>query len=162
MKSQRQKTPAERFWEKVDKRDPDECWLWRGTTRGRGDIRYGVISLGGVDVAAHRFSYALAFGQIPQSSDPRDYGVLHRCDVPLCCNPRHLFLGDHQANMDDKVAKGRQAGKNQTHCKRGHEFTVVNTYIAKRNMRHCRACHRDAERKRRLNWSSQNRRAQPF
>lgn len=55
-------------------------------------------------MAAHRYSYQHAFGEIPTGML-----VLHQCDTPMCVNPGHLFLGTPQDNSDDKVAKGRHA-----------------------------------------------------
>ncbi len=53
---------------------------------------------------AHRISYELAYGPIPDGLN-----ALHTCDNPPCINVEHLFLGTQQDNMDDKMAKGRQA-----------------------------------------------------
>lgn len=94
----------ERFWEKVDRRGPDECWLWTAGTNGRG---YGQIKEGAPKrkmLLAHRVSYKMAKGSMPD-----DLFVLHECDRPLCCNPAHLFLGTNQDNMDDMVKKRRQS-----------------------------------------------------
>jgi len=95
--------PAEkRFWEKVDKSaGPDGCWLW---IAGHG--RYGVFAPGvnHHSCSAHRFSYELAFGPIPNGLD-----CLHKCDVPLCVNPKHLFLGTQTDNAHDAMKKGRLA-----------------------------------------------------
>jgi hypothetical protein len=99
---------AHLFWSRV--RKTDGCWLWEGAwTKGAGaddEARYGVFSRGarGTGVPAHRFSWELANGTIPAGGH-----VLHRCDVPLCVRPDHLFLGDQLANMRDMAAKGRQA-----------------------------------------------------
>lgn len=94
---------AERFWPKVQRTGDDECWPWIG--KARTSFGYGMIGLGsrseGID-RAHRVAWTLTFGPIPD-----DLHVLHRCDNPPCCNPKHLFLGTNRDNVDDKVAKGR-------------------------------------------------------
>lgn len=88
-----------RFWEKVDKRSPEECWDWRGADDQHG---YGQIRIAGRLVKAHRFSYEIHFGPIPPGKQ-----VLHRCDRPPCCNPAHLFLGTAKENIADMWVKGR-------------------------------------------------------
>lgn len=75
------------------------CWLWLGALRAK---RYGSIKHNGEYLAAHRASWMAHKGEIPAGLH-----VLHSCDVPLCINPDHLFLGTHQDNMDDKERKGR-------------------------------------------------------
>lgn len=91
---------ADRFWMKVDKGASDDCWLWIGAGHGKS---YGGFSYKGRSVPAQRISWLLAHGAEP----PEHLFVCHKCDVPKCVNPAHLFLGDHQANMDDMVQKGR-------------------------------------------------------
>lgn len=94
-------TLADRFLAKVKRGGADECWLWTGAVDEKG---YGRINPGGggSPIKAHRLAYYLATGEWPEA-------VLHRCDVPPCCNPVHLFAGDQQANLADMRAKGRQA-----------------------------------------------------
>ena len=75
------------------------CLLWLGATNGDG---YGNIQLNGRVHKAHRVAFAEKVGPIPPGVH-----VLHRCDVPSCVNPAHLFLGTHAENMVDKVKKGR-------------------------------------------------------
>lgn len=76
------------------------CWLWTGAVRAR----YGAITIAGKVRRAHRVSYEAHIGPIADGLI-----VLHSCDNPLCVNPKHLSLGTHQDNSDDKVSKGRQA-----------------------------------------------------
>lgn len=104
------------FWAKVTG-PPDECWPWIGATHDKG---YGNVGLHGAIVTTHRLAYKLAIGPIPKGMH-----VLHHCDNPACCNPGpgHLFLGTHQDNMRDKVAKGRQA-KGDRHSSRTHPESV--------------------------------------
>lgn len=71
------------------------CWIWMRGATGDG---YGSFR----GMRAHRYSWQMQYGEIPPDMD-----VLHRCDVPLCVNPDHLFLGTHTDNMRDKIAKGR-------------------------------------------------------
>ena len=81
------------------------CMEWTGHTvksNGRETHRYGRIKIGGRDILAHRYAYALANGEVQQGMS-----VCHRCDNPKCCNPEHLFLGTHQQNMGDMATKGR-------------------------------------------------------
>jgi HNH endonuclease len=93
----------ERFWSKVDRRGPDECWPWKAAVR-RPDEGYGAFWFEG----RHRPSHVMA---LILSGTPVVLGMeaCHRCDNPPCCNPGHLFLGTRQDNDTDRVKKGRQA-----------------------------------------------------
>lgn len=91
---------VERFWAKVNK--TPTCWLWTGAPTPFG---YGKLSegrKGGKQYRAHRFSWELHRGPVPPG-----LWVLHACDVRLCVNPEHLFLGTAEDNVADMLAKGR-------------------------------------------------------
>lgn len=92
------KTTKERFEEKYIPEPNSGCWLWIGAM---GNL-YGVIVINGRNIRAHRCSWTLY-----KSSIPEGMCVLHRCDIPTCVNPDHLFLGTHLDNMRDKIKKGR-------------------------------------------------------
>lgn len=79
----------------------DGCWLWRGAKLPKG---YGIIKIPGTrrQEYAHRLAWRIRNGPLPKGAH-----VLHRCDVPSCVNPDHLFLGDAQANASDMKSKDR-------------------------------------------------------
>ena len=121
----------ERFWSKV--LFGDGCWEW---TAGKNNYGYGRLSIEDKMQGAHRVSWMLTHGEMPELY------VLHHCDNRSCVRPDHLFLGTQTDNMRDRDAKGRHGNSNKTHCKRGHEFTVENTYIPPTGERNCRKCKR--------------------
>ncbi|MDD5171354.1 MAG: HNH endonuclease signature motif containing protein [Syntrophales bacterium] len=90
-----------KFERKFKKGSPDECWLWTGSQMRQG-LAYGRIAVKGKIKAAHRVSYELYVGPIPDG-----LFVLHKCDVPYCVNPNHLFLGTQADNNRDMHKKGR-------------------------------------------------------
>jgi len=96
----------EDFWDRVAV-DPDGCWMWTGVSLPAG---YGFFTRYTRDgsawrkttVYAHRFSYQLHHGEIPEGML-----VMHTCDSPGCVNPGHLRLGTPQENVDDMADKRR-------------------------------------------------------
>lgn len=106
VKSLKEKTLAERFWEKVDK--SGACWEWKGSRDSRG---YGSLKVGSKMVKAHRTSWEMHRGPLTGEH------VLHKCDNPSCVNPDHLFIGTHTDNMQDMKQKGRLKQRNNVKLK---------------------------------------------
>jgi hypothetical protein len=123
-----------------------ECLEWTGALNDSGGKRnrpaYPMITFDKMRWQGNRLVYMLSKGHLIQKMQ-----VCHTCDNTKCLNPEHLWQGTNQQNVDDKMRKGRHHQKNQTHCKRGHEFTDENTYKTTRGSRSCRVCLRALWRK---------------
>lgn len=94
------------FWSKIDRSNPNGCWPWIAGRRNKAG--YGAFSTGGrKDLKmwlSHRFAWQILNGPIPIGMQ-----VLHSCDNPPCCNPKHLFLGNDAINRADCCSKNRQS-----------------------------------------------------
>ena len=110
MTGKRGRTLAERFWEKVDVRGPDECWPWKA---GIGSHGYGGIRVDGETRTSHTVAYELQHGPIPEEYDEagKRIEVCHSCHFRPCCNGAHLSLGTRAQNAQQMSDAGRS---NQT------------------------------------------------
>jgi hypothetical protein len=127
----------ERFWDKVDKHSGTYsefvdtlCWEWMAHKTDRG---YGMFWLNDRNHLAHRISYELTKGIIPDGLE-----IDHLCRNHSCVNPDHLEAVSPSENHRRII--------HIEFCLNGHEYTVENTYIRKDNgSRMCKRCHADAE-----------------
>ena len=86
------------FLSKFRKGPENQCWIWQ-VSKNKG---YGIFRYNHKLYYAHRFSFEYFIGEIPEN-----FLICHRCDVPACVNPAHLFIGTHLDNATDKYNKGR-------------------------------------------------------
>ena len=132
-------SPKDRILENIDIITESGCWIWMRAVDTYG---YPSISVHGKMRIGTRIAYEVFNGPFDKSLD-----VCHRCDIPCCVNPEHLFLGTASANMIDCVSKGRHVQARKTHCIRGHKFTPENTYRHKKG-RICKTCNKMDQTKR--------------
>ena len=124
-------TVEQRFWAKVLRPSLFECWVWTGTTNGRGYGRFGVEHH---MVYPHRFSYELLVGPIPLKLT-----IDHLCRNRLCVNPSHLEVVTQQENI--LRGSGHAAINSQkSHCLRGHPLIGYNLIVPSVGKRKCRLC----------------------
>jgi len=124
-----------RFISKVKFFAPGECWEWGAscTSNGYGQFR---ISPGNDGMyLAHRFSFEITKGTIPNGMH-----ICHSCDNRKCINPDHLWLGTQSDNQKEASIKKRFFNQRKDACPNGHKYDEQNTRITKGNWRSCRKC----------------------
>jgi hypothetical protein len=121
-------SPEERFWLKVDRRGEDDCWEWLAA---KGEMGHGRFWTGSRPGVAHRFSYELLVGPIPDGLE-----LDHLCRNPRCVNPKHLEPVTHVENIH------RGAHRMKTHCPQGHEYTPDNIRWVGGTRRSCKICYK--------------------
>ena len=122
--------PIARLMSKIEHDTNGGCWLW--SAQSQTDFGYGLFKWAGKYLGAHRASWLMLVGPIPPG-----LSVCHKCDIPQCINPDHLFLGTQKANVQDAIAKGRwtqsvQAKKAETMFREKVGKTVRLTMTKKR------------------------------
>lgn len=93
-------TLPERMEKYIERIPESGCWIWIGSTQNKG---YGAIRINHKTYQAHRVMWEIRNGKIPE-----DMCALHRCDIPSCVNPYHLFLGTQRDNVHDTINKKRR------------------------------------------------------
>ena len=130
-----------RFWSRVDRQGPNDCWPWMGALLWSGYGRVAHAGPGGY-YRAHRVAYWLLVGEIPEC-----LVIDHLCRNRLCCNPAHMepvTIGENVRRGDLFDVGAYQRAK--THCIHGHAFSAENTHIGKTGKRRCRECSRLRDR----------------
>jgi len=117
------------------------CWLWGGSIAGRG---YGTLTTKKKHIYAHRLSYTMYKGAIPEGLT-----IDHMCNNTYCVNPDHLQVLSLRENVL-KNKSGPSENARKTHCKYGHPFSGENLLIEKGRFRVCRICRTNHNRRKRI------------
>lgn len=120
-----------RFWSYVDKRSTDACWPWLRATPAPG---YGEFSGGGTRVKAHRASFYINIGPIPDGMV-----IDHVCRNRACVNPAHLRAVDHRTNSIENSTSFAARNAQKTHCPKWHVLAGSNL-VPSQKTRKCRIC----------------------
>ena len=133
----------EAFFKKhVEVDEATGCWNWTGALARGG---YGAFEGDRGTTKSHRWAYAHYIGPIPDG-----LVIDHLCRNRKCCNPQHLEAVTQKENVK-RGNSGKYQRNRKTHCKRGHELTVENTYT-QQSGRTCRTCLKAREKKRVRDW----------
>lgn len=106
----------------------DGCWIWQRSKQNQG---YGMTTMDGKKMLAHRVSYIFAKGEIPDGKK-----LDHLCRTPACINPDHLEPVTQRENILRSPSSTCAVNHRKTHCKNGHEYTPENTFNRQRPGRH--------------------------
>lgn len=124
----------ERFMAKVIPVPESGCWIWEGSLCGG----YGSVCINGKAYRAHRVSYQMHKGEIPEGLT-----IDHLCRVRCCVNPDHIFPGTDTDNVRDCVRKGRLRPHGcavRTSCRKGHPYKEGSFIIDRQGYRNCLVC----------------------
>jgi len=124
-------TPWERFWRHV--RVEEKCWIWMGYRDPRG---YGRINVDHKAMLAHRLSYELHLGPIPEGLT-----IDHLCRVHSCVNPNHLEAVTALENWTRGIP-----GQTKGWCHRGHDLSIEANRRKDGRTVYCKACRRLKDR----------------
>lgn len=132
-------TLEERFWSKVEK--TDACWLWKGakTSGGYGQLFKKKIAGRSWKYVAHRLSYEMHIGPIPEGLQ-----LDHLCRVHACVNPAHLEPVTQKENGLRGISIFAENAR-KTHCSKGHPYSGENL-VKRQKGRQCRTCNREYDR----------------